>query len=74
MFDRIVEIIAKTTDIPQDKIHRNSRFAVDLAINSYEMTQMICDLEDALDVEIPEEAIREFRTVGDVVDYLEKTA
>ncbi|TGE38959.1 hypothetical protein E4K67_05670 [Desulfosporosinus fructosivorans] len=31
-----------------------------------------CDFEDSLRSEIPEEHIKQFRTVGEVVEYLEK--
>ncbi|MGI6712496.1 MAG: acyl carrier protein [Bacillota bacterium] len=73
MFDKVVEVILKNTSITRDKINRDSCFVTDLSINSFEMTEMICELEDTLGIEIPEEAIKNFRTVGNIVDYLEKT-
>ncbi|MFL0195056.1 acyl carrier protein [Clostridium sp. WILCCON 0269] len=72
MFEKVVETIAKYSGIEAEEIHMDSLLINDLAINSYTMMEMICDIEEELDIDIPEEAIKELRSVGDVVQYLEK--
>ena len=44
----------------------------DLAVSSYGIVQMICAVEDRYDIEVPNKTLRAFKTVGDVVKYLEK--
>lgn len=72
MFDKVVEIIMKYSDIKADQIHRDSHLINDLSLDSFAITEMLCDMEDTLGVEIPEDHIMKFRTVEDIVTYLEK--
>ena len=44
----------------------------DLQADSVELMEFIINLEDEYQMEIPDKAIDEFNTVGDVVDYIEK--
>jgi len=42
----------------------------DLGINSYELVQMVCAVEDSFAVDIPDRTISRLKTVQDVIDYL----
>jgi len=42
----------------------------DLGLNSYELVQLICAVEDKFGVEIPDRQISQMRTVQDVIEYL----
>lgn len=44
----------------------------DFNISSFALIQMVCALEDEFDVEIPNSAIKKFKTVKDVINFLEK--
>jgi len=44
----------------------------DLQADSVELMEFIINLEDEYQLEIPDKAIDDFNTVGDVVDYIEK--
>jgi acyl carrier protein len=43
-----------------------------LGINSYEVVQIVCEVEDVFGVEIPDRAIGGFKTVGDVLGWIER--
>ena len=43
-------------------------------LSSLGVVQLICGLEDEFDVEIPNTVLKKFKTVGDVVKFLEKNA
>lgn len=74
MFDRVVEIITKYQDDKAYKIHKDSHLINDLSLNSLEVVEMVCDLEEAFDIEIPDAHISQFKTIDDILDYLEKKA
>jgi acyl carrier protein len=74
MLERVVETIAKYPYVEAEQLNRDSHLFNDLSLNSFELVELICELEESLNVEIPEEHIAKFRTIGDVVDYLEKSA
>ena len=42
----------------------------DLGLNSYELVELVCEVEDKFDVEIPDRAISRFITVQNVIDYI----
>ena len=72
MFDEIVEIYRditgdETTEItPKTKIHGG------LQLSSLGIAQLICEIEDRFDIEITAKDLQSFKTVQNIVDYLEK--
>ena len=45
-------------------------FIEDLNADSLDIVELIMALEDELDMEIPDEDVENFKTVGDVVNYV----
>ena len=43
----------------------------DLGLNSFELVQMVCVVEDAFNVEIPDRIIGGLKTIKDVLDFIE---
>lgn len=41
-------------------------------LTSFALIQLICAIEDEFDIEIPNSAIKKFKTVNDVVKFIEK--
>ena len=72
MFETVAKVISDCIGISVDKIHIESHLVNDIGLTSLDTVQVICELEDILNFEIPEDDIMDFRTVGDVVEYLEK--
>lgn len=72
MFDRVKEIIADKLSISEDEISMESSFVEDLNADSLDLVELMMALEDELDMEIPDEAAENFKTVGDVVKYLKE--
>ncbi len=70
MFEKIQEIIAEKLSIDADEITLDSSFVDDLNADSLDIVELIMALEDELDMEIPDEDVEGFKTVGDVVEYV----
>ena len=43
-----------------------------IAISSFGLVQLVCNVEEAFDIEIKNDEIRSFKTVKDIINYLEK--
>ena len=43
----------------------------DLGISSFDLIQFICTLEEEFNVEISDRELRNFKTVGDVISFIE---
>jgi acyl carrier protein len=53
------------------KIEESSHLVADLGIDSLGVMEVIADLEDAFKITIPDEALREVNTIGDVAIAIE---
>ena len=68
---RCIDIIAKSKSIPVGSISLASNFD-DLAIDSLDKINISFEVEDAFSIEIPDDALSSLKTVGDVVNGVER--
>lgn len=71
VFDKVKEIIQEKLDVEEDKITENATIQEDLGADSLDVIDLINEFEEQLDIEIPEEAAQNLKTVGDIVKYIE---
>ena len=64
---RCIDIIAKSKGIPPDTITLASTFE-ELSIDSLDKINISFEVEEAFNIDIPDEALGTIRTVGDMVD------
>ncbi len=70
MFEQVKEMLVNELSVNADDITMNSELVSDLGVNSLELADLILLCEEKFDIEIGDEDIRNFVTVGDVVNYL----
>lgn len=66
--DSLKEILNENLDIEPEKVVESATFD-ELGIDSLDMAELICDIEERLDVEFGEPAGLE--TVGSLVEYID---
>lgn len=71
MLEKLKTIFIETTGINNTEITKDTVLKNDLGLTSFDLAQLACNIEDEFDVEIPDRAIKEFKTVGDVMVFLE---
>ncbi len=71
VFDKIKAIISEELDIDESKITNDSSLVEDFAADSLDVVDIVMSIEDEFAVEIPDDAAETFKTVGDVVKYVE---
>ena len=72
MFDKVREIIARQLGIEPETISMESRLIDDLKADSFDIVELVMDLEQEFDVEIPDEDLPKVQTVADIVHFLEQ--
>lgn len=72
MEERLKKIIGNYSDIDVSTITKDTVILRDLGFNSIAIIEMISDVEDEFDVEIPDEDLADIKTVGDLISYLEE--
>lgn len=71
-FEKVRDIIAKQLDIDSANIAMESKLIDDLKADSLDIVELIMDLEQEFNVEIPDEELPNVKTVADIVGYLDK--
>lgn len=70
-FEKIRDIIARQLDLDPESITMESRLVEDLKADSLDVVELIMDMEQEFDMEIPDEELPKVQTVGDIVNYVE---
>lgn len=72
MLEKLSNIIREHTGDNSMTINENTVLISDLGLSSLDLVNLVCTVEDEFDVEIPDRAIKGFKTVGDVMNFIEK--
>ena len=68
----LAELISDETGIATDTVEMDKSFTDDLDIDSISMMTIVVNAEDKFDVKIPDEDVKNLKTVGDATDYILK--
>ena len=71
MFEQVRDILVEELQLNPNDITMESELSNDLGINSIELADLVMICEEKFDIEIQDDDIRTFTTVGNVVEYLE---
>ncbi|MDK6863098.1 MULTISPECIES: acyl carrier protein [Nosocomiicoccus] len=71
-FDKIKDIIVDKLGIDEDQVTKDATFKDDLGADSLDIAELVMELEDEFDTEIPDEEAEKIVTVGDALDFIEK--
>ena len=75
MFERIRNIICEQLGLEEEKVTESTEFILDLGCDSLELIELMIAIENEFGLsDIPEEDVAEFKSVGDLVKYVEKNA
>ena len=72
MFEQVKEELRKQLKLGDREITAESRIKEDLGADSLDVLQLLMTIEETYGIVIPDESLAGFRTVGDIVAYLEK--
>ena len=72
IFEKVRDMIASQLQMDAASITPESRLVEDLRADSANVMVMILELETQFGLEVEDEVILNLKTVGDVVDYIEK--
>ena len=74
VFERIREIICDQLDLEEDKVTMDSDIMEDFEADSLDVVDLVMSIEDEFGLGVPDDQIENFRTVGDVVRYIEENS
>lgn len=71
MRDLIIKNLVEQLDLNADEITDDSSFVDDFEMDSLDMVEMLIELEKQTNIKIPNEDVKDLKTVGELVSYLE---
>ena len=74
MFEKVRDVIVGSLGCDAEMVTMEASLADDLGADSIDAVELNIALEDTLGTAIPDEALADMKTVGDIVNYLEQNA
>ena len=71
MFEKVKDLLISELGVDADKIVESAELANDLGVNSLDLADMILLCEERFGIEINDDDIHKFTTVGDIVKFIE---
>jgi len=65
-----LDILARIARLPAEELAPEQDLVADLGIDSPKALELLCDIEDECGIEIPDDAIGQMNTVGDLLAML----
>jgi acyl carrier protein len=70
----LAEIIDEVAGVPVDEVTPDKNFVDDLDIDSLSMVEIAVAAQDKFGVEIPDDQLKDLKTVQDVVNFVSKNS
>ena len=70
--EKLIEIIQDYIDFPASEIDPDVPLRMVAALDSFVLIELISSIEDRFGISIPNEDIKGFKTLNDMINYLQK--
>jgi len=67
----VIEIVAEQLGVDKEKVTAETSFVNDLGADSLDTVELVMELEEEFDINIPDDAAEKIQTVGQAVQYIE---
>ena len=70
--DRVAELIVDQLGITRGEIVPEASFIDDLGADSLDIVELVMAMEEAFDIEIPDDDAEKMQTIGDAMSYVKE--
>ncbi|MFJ6214684.1 acyl carrier protein [Streptomyces sp. NPDC092296] len=70
VLEGLAEIVNEIAGIPTEDVELDKSFTDDLDVDSLSMVEVVVAAEERFDVKIPDDEVKNLKTVGDAVSYI----
>ncbi len=68
--EKVIDIIVEQLSVDKDKVVPAASFVDDLGADSLDLVELIMAMEEAFDIEIPDEVAEKITTVQHAIDHV----
>ena len=72
ILEKVCSIVSEQLSVEAGEVKSDSNFQNDLGADSLDTVELVMALDEAVDIEIPDEAAEGIATVGDAVKFIEE--
>jgi acyl carrier protein len=72
--EKVIDIISEQLSVEKDKVVPSASFVDDLGADSLDLVELIMAMEEAFDIEIPDEVAEKIVTVQDAINHVSSAA
>ena len=69
---RVKKIVAEQLGVNEADVKAESSFVNDLGADSLDTVELVMELEEEFDINIPDDAAEKIQTVGQAIDFIEQ--
>jgi acyl carrier protein len=70
--ERVREIVAEQLGADKDKVTPETSFVNDLGADSLDTVELVMELEEEFDINIPDDAAEKIQTVGQAIEFIDE--
>ena len=69
--ERVRDIVAEQLGVDKDKVSPETSFVNDLGADSLDTVELVMELEEEFNINIPDDAAEKIQTVGQAIEFIE---
>lgn len=69
---RVTDIVAEQLGVDKEKVTPETSFVNDLGADSLDTVELVMELEEEFDINIPDDAAEKIQTVGQAIEFINK--
>ena len=69
--ERVIDIVAEQLGVDKDKVKPDTSFVNDLGADSLDTVELVMELEEEFNINIPDESAEKIETVGQAIEFIE---
>ena len=70
--ERVIDIVADQLGVDKEKVKPETHFINDLGADSLDTVELVMELEEEFDINIPDDAAEKIQTVGQAIDHIQQ--
>lgn len=71
--ERVISIVAEQLGVDKEKVTPETHFVNDLGADSLDTVELVMELEEEFDIDIPDDSAEKIQTVGQAIDFIEQS-
>ena len=69
---KVIDIVCEPLAVHKDQVKDTTSFVEDIGADSLDIVELVMELEEEFDIQIPDDQAEKIKTVGEAIDYIER--